>query len=33
MAEMARFQENIKKLREKPDTSYAGLKWDDIQYR
>lgn len=26
---MARFQENMKKLREDPTTSRAGLKWDD----
>lgn len=29
MASMVRFQENMKKLRENPDTSRAGLKWDD----
>ena len=28
---MARFQENMKKLRENPDTSRAGLKWDDSE--
>lgn len=26
---MARFQENMKKLREDPTTSRAGLKWED----
>ena len=31
MANMARFQENMKKLRENPDTSRAGLKWDDSE--
>jgi len=31
MAGMARFQENMKKLRENPDTSRAGLKWDDSE--
>jgi repressor of nif and glnA expression len=29
MASMVRFQENMKKLRENPDTSRAGLKWDE----
>ena len=29
MTSMVRFQENMKKLRENPDTSRAGLKWDD----
>ena len=28
---MVRFQENMKKLRENPDTSRAGLKWDDSE--
>lgn len=28
---MTRFQENMKKLRENPDTSRAGLKWDDSE--
>ena len=28
---MVRFQENMKKLREDPDTSRAGLKWDDSE--
>ena len=31
MAGMARVQENMKKLRENPDTSRAGLKWDDSE--
>jgi len=26
---MFRFQENMKKLRENPETNRAGLKWDD----
>jgi hypothetical protein len=29
MSSMIRFQENMKKLRENPDTIRAGLKWDD----
>ena len=28
---MVKFQENMKKLRENPDTSRAGLKWDDSE--
>ena len=28
---MARFQENMKKLRESPETSRAGLKWEDTE--
>ena len=28
---MVRFQENMKKLCENPDTSRAGLKWDDSE--
>ena len=28
---IVRFQENMKKLRENPDTSRAGLKWDDSE--
>jgi repressor of nif and glnA expression len=28
---MVRFQENMKKLRENPVTSRAGLKWDDSE--
>ena len=28
---MVKFQESMKKLRENPDTSRAGLKWDDSE--
>ena len=28
---MVKFQENMKKLRENPDTSRAGLKWDESE--
>ena len=28
---MVKFKENMKKLRENPDTSRAGLKWDDSE--
>ena len=28
---MVRFQENMKKMRENPETSRAGLKWDDAE--
>lgn len=31
MSSMARFQENMKKLRESPETSRAGLKWEDTE--